>query len=106
MKLLTKEILAKLPKIGSTDGKGDDAIAQVKFFSPVGGSTWYITEFDGEDEMYGFARLNDWNDLAEPGYVSLRELQSIKLPFGLGIERDMHWSPKSLRECKKELGIT
>lgn len=105
MKLLTKEILAKLPKIGSTDGQGDNAIAQVKFFSPVGGSTWYITEFDGNDEMFGFVRLNDWNDDAELGYISLSELESVKLGFGLKIERDMHWAPKKLSECKKELGI-
>ena len=34
----------------------------------------------------------------EAGYFSLSELKSIKGPFGLGIERDMHWQPRPLTE--------
>jgi hypothetical protein len=105
MMLLTKENRAALPKLYSQE-KESDPMCFVKFFSPTNGSTWYITEFDGEDTMFGFARLNDWNDMAELGYISLSELASIKLSFGLRIERDMHWKPKRLSECKKELGIS
>jgi hypothetical protein len=31
---------------------------------------------------------------AELGSVRISELESIRLPFGLGIERDLHWTPK------------
>ena len=33
-------------------------------------------------------------DCAELGSVRISELESIRGPFGLGIERDLHWSPK------------
>jgi hypothetical protein len=32
---------------------------------------------------------------AECGTVSMQELMSLKLPFGLSIERDMHFEPFS-----------
>ena len=35
----------------------------------------------------------------ELGMISMQELTSAKLPFGLSIERDLHWEPtKSLTE--------
>ena len=44
-KLLTAEIKAKLPKIGSMDGKDPTTVPiVVKFFSPYNGWTWYATE--------------------------------------------------------------
>ncbi len=94
MILLTKEIKAKLPKIGSQDGKGYDAIAQVKFFHPASSWIWYITEYDGEDEMYG---LVDGHE-KELGYISLAELEGVQVR-GLKIERDLHWKPRPLSEC-------
>ena len=36
----------------------------------------------------------------ELGYFSLKELQSVKDPLGLPIERDLHFEPKSLRELR------
>ena len=95
MKLLTKEILDKLPPLYSQDGKGWDAIAQVKFFAPWSSWTWWATEYDPKTRIFfglvdGFER--------ELGYFSLDELQEVQGPFGLGIERDMYWTPKSLKE--------
>ena len=52
MKLLTKEIKKKLPKLYSQE-KVEDPIVQVKFFDPVGSFTWYAYEFDGEDLFFG-----------------------------------------------------
>jgi hypothetical protein len=34
----------------------------------------------------------------ELGYFSLDELESVRGPFGLKIERDLYWKPKTLRE--------
>jgi Protein of unknown function (DUF2958) len=47
MKLLTKDILRRLPSIGSQPDKGLDALAVVKFFTPDSSWTWYASEFDG-----------------------------------------------------------
>jgi hypothetical protein len=39
----------------------------------------------------------------ELGYVNLQEIEEVKLPFGLKIERDMFWSPdKTLIEYWNE----
>ncbi len=112
MKLLTKEleeIFEKYP-IGSQDGLGGNAIVIAKFFNPTGIGTWLITEAekteDGDYEMFGYCHLGD-DDLAELGYIKLSELEKIKLPFGLSIERDLYL-PKdcNLIQAMEITGIT
>lgn len=98
MKLLTAENRKKLPTLGEQEGKGFDAVAYVKFFGG-GRWTWYATEFDGEDEFFGYVVSGLGPDCDEWGYFRLSELQELRFPpFGLGIERDRHFSPRSLRE--------
>ena len=99
MKLLTEEIRRKLPPLRSQEAQGGDAIAHVKFFTPDSSWTWYVTEFDGEDALFG---LVDGHE-KELGYFSLSELQSVRGPMGLAIERDLYWRPKPLREIAQEL---
>lgn len=48
MKLLTNDILARLPKIGETENDPDPMLV-CKFFYPDFSWTWYAIEFDGED---------------------------------------------------------
>lgn len=96
MKLLTKAIEKKLPALHSTDGKGDEAVAQVKFFALGSSWTWYATEFDGEDTFFG---LVDGFE-KELGYFSLKELESVKFLGIQGIERDINWKPRKLSELK------
>lgn len=87
---MTQEIRDKFAKIpfGSTDGLPEDQQKVIcKFFNPTGIGTWYILEFDGEDTLYGLCCLQE----KELGYVSLNELQTTKVRWGLGIERDIHW---------------
>jgi hypothetical protein len=93
MKLMTKEILNKLPKIGATEKLADDQKRVfVKYFNPCGAGTWYGLEFDPvERTFFGYANITD----GEFGYFSLDELESVKGPFGLGIERDLHWDDKT-----------
>ena len=94
MKLLTKEVLEKLPKLYTQEEKGLDAIAIVKFFTPDSNWTWYATEFDGDDLFFG---LVDGFE-KEIGYFRLSELKSVKGALGLPIERDMYFKPKTLKE--------
>ena len=95
MKLLTKElenIFEKYP-IGSQDGLRGNAKVIAKFFNPVGAGTWIITEAEklenGDYDMYGYCHLGD-DEMAEFGYVRLSELQELKLPFGMTVERDLY----------------
>ena len=98
MKLLTKEIIKKLPKLYSQENE-KDPIVQVKFFDPTGSFTWYATEFDGEDLFFGKV-VSSLCPEGELGYFSLSELKSIRGRMGLGIERDLYFTPKLLSECK------
>jgi len=105
MKLLTKALEKALPALYSQDGKGDEAIVYAKFFNPMGAATWFVTEYDPENRIFfGYADLfgQGPDGGAELGYVSLDELQAVKLPLGLGIERDIHFTPKTLAEAKRK----
>ena len=102
MKLITKEILAKLEKAGAeavdVTETGNDIKPWLKLFNPVGAGTWLIAAISEDgDTMYGLCDLGMGHP--ELGYVSLHELESITLPMGLGIERDMYFEPtKTLAE--------
>ena len=52
MKLLTEEIRKQLPPLYGQDGKGGDAIAYVKFFTPDSSWTWYATEFSPDEGTF------------------------------------------------------
>ena len=87
MKLLTKEIKAKLAK---NVGDGNVDKPYLKLFNPTGVGTWLITEYNEETGlMFGLCDLG----YPELGYVSLEEIESVELPFGLKIERDMYFEP-------------
>lgn len=92
--LMTKELEKKFSKypIGSQDGKGMDAEVIVKYFNPCGAGTWLITEGEKQDNgdwlLFGYCYLFEW----EWGYIALSELESVQLPFGLKIERELYSS--------------
>lgn len=89
MKLLTKEIIREFEKVGHQETTPiEDKICIVKFFNPAGDGTWYMTEF--EEQEGRFFGVVDMNGELEWGYSSLDEMQAIKGPLGIGIERDMY----------------
>ena len=92
MKLLTKEIIAKLKKspFYSTE-KQDVAPVIVKYFAPWTNWTWFVLEATQEDGEWMFFGLVQGHE-TELGYFSLAELQSVTGPFGLRIERDLYLS--------------
>ena len=104
MKLITKDIKAKLEanwrEVAAKYEAGDEDINETvvcKFFNPCGAATWLITQLDPEDGdiMYGLADLGF--GCVEYGSISLSEIKSVRLPFGLKIERDLHFNPKGRR---------
>ena len=94
MNLINEEIIRRFKEypLYSQDGKGDESIVLVKYFNPVGAGTWLITEAelqeDGDWLLFGYCHIWCW----EWGYVMLSDLENLKLPFGLTIERDLYIS--------------
>ena len=84
MILLTPELRERLLANGRR--RGLDHVPVVKFFNPLGVGTWLATELDEDgDTLFGLADLGD----PELGSFSLAEMQSLELPLGMGIERDI-----------------
>jgi len=106
--LLDPETRAKLPHLYANEEKGLEVQAVVKFFLPGSSWTWYASEgspvdadgyYDTDKPKVDFIffGLVDGLEL-EFGYFSLRELESVRSPLGLPIERDLDFEPTSLQE--------
>lgn len=96
MKLLTKEQRQRMIANGrvngrraARDGNTKDFKPVVKLFCPWSWGTWLLSELDCEDNDIAFGLA----DLGHPelGTVRLSELEAIRGPGGLGIERDLHF---------------
>jgi len=98
--LMPANIARRIPKMRGQEDV-DDPIVYLKLFSPYSGARWLITEFDGRDEMFGWAELHPGG--GELGYMSLRELEGLNrrgLPL---VERDMYWgNPRPLSKAKRD----
>ena len=94
---MNEEIKNKIPKLYEQDNKGLNAIAYVKFFTPDSNWTWYAIEFDGNDIFFGLVD----GLCKELGYFSLSELESVRGPLGLKIEKDLYFEPTILEELMK-----
>ena len=63
----------------------------VKLFAPWGAATWLLTELDPEDDDIAFGLCDLGMGSPELGTVRLSELESVRGPAGLRIERDRHF---------------
>ena len=89
MELITKEIAQKLPRLYETEHQ-KDATLWLKFFTPWMYCSWYVAEYDEKNRIFfGWVRglADEW------GYFSLNELEGIRGPGGLRIERDICFHP-------------
>ena len=108
MKLLTQEIRKKLPPLYAQDGKGGKAVVHCKMFTPDSNWTWLILEGEpvldesGNEVDFQFFGLVEGFE-KELGYFNLSELESVKGPMGLSIERDLYFQPKTLEEIAPEM---
>lgn len=110
MRLLAEEIKKKLPKLYSTEKiPTAEKICICKFFTPWTYWTWYVVEGeereDGDWLFFGYVEGHE----KEWGYFSLSELQSVRGPFCLRIERDLYHDGdgkrfKDFHEDFKEVG--
>ena len=90
-KLVPRHVRVALPPLRSTEGKADP-LAVAKFFTPDGRFTWYALEFDGKDTFFGLVD----GQARELGYFSLHELENVRGPLGLAVERDIAFAPTPL----------
>ena len=101
MKLLTKAQQEQLIEIGfkqksvKSTPREIDFLPVVRLFNPCGAGTWLLTEIEPgtENIACGLADLDC--ECPEFGTIDLKELKAHKGPLGLGIERDLHWSPRA-----------
>ncbi len=112
MKLLTKEIEKRLPRLYSQENVSDPVV-HAKFFTPDSSWTWFVTEASEEPNAppvlsgtlravqshpevlffgYVIGLEKEW------GYFTLSELMKYRSRFGLGIERDMYFKPGPFSE--------
>lgn len=105
MKLLTPQLIKRFKEVGDQlESKNPLVIA--KFFDPVGSATWYATQYNPQTNIcYGYVmglvadpqgRFDEW------GPFLVDELESIRRPFGLTIERDIHFSETPFDEIFKK----
>ncbi len=97
--MLTQEIIKKLPAIHSMEETDPSEIPIIcKFFTPWAGWTFFVTEGElildetgeqtGDYLFFGYV-VGHYREL---GYFVLSELEEINGPFGLKVERDLHFS--------------
>lgn len=87
-----------MPRVYEQDGKGDDAVAFLHYFS--GSYDAFITERDtshAQLQAFGLAGFNG-HDL-ELGYVSLPEL------FKAGVELDLYFKPTTLGAIRAQFKL-
>ena len=102
MKILTQEIRAKLLENGETqrvavrsgldDVQPIDPYSVVKLFTPDANATWLLTELDPEDDDLAFGLCDLGLGEPELGYVRISELQALRGPLRLAVERDLHFT--------------
>jgi hypothetical protein len=99
--LMPDSIRAKLPTEDQALNQGLDAIVHVKYFLPGTGLTWYVVGYDPDDDiLYNFqcgaAHLDD-----EMGTVFLHELEQLCAGGMFYVERDLYFTPITLREARE-----
>jgi hypothetical protein len=120
MKLITKELLRRIPPLYSKENESDPMVV-CKFFMPDGAFTWYViegstrekdgcgfavncnhqplTEYDPErDDILFFGYVTGLGP--EVGYFTLSELQAVRGTLRLPIERDLFFDQCRLSELK------
>ncbi len=128
MKLITAAtapLLIAAYQHSACTGKSGQAVL-AKFFTPWAGCTWWITEGMPVDEagqpvaveyldwlasdadrynwhLFGFADIGA-PECAELGYTMLAELQAVRGPGGLRIERDTNYGCHNIDDILIEYG--
>lgn len=94
MKLIPKN--HTVPLLYTTE-EDKNPLCYIKLFTPDSSWSWYIIEIDeSSDVCFGYVVGLE----KELGYFSIRELEGIRGPLNLAVERDMNFTPMLLSEVK------
>ena len=78
----------------------DDPLIVAKYFNPVWAQTWFMTEYDPDTGVFmGFVTgmpFPEW------GSIWIRDFIDLELPFGMKIERDIHFQSQPFSEAVPE----
>jgi DUF2958 family protein len=84
----------ELPSLYATDGD-PDPLVRAKFFTPDSSWTWYCIEYSPlERRAFGLVSGHD----KELGYFTIPELEQVRGPYGLQVERDLWFTARPLSE--------
>ena len=93
---IPEDMADKIPALYSTEDS-EDPVAVLKYFTPDSSFTWYLTEYDPEQRLaFGLVVGHE----RELGYFSFTELEVLRGPRGLPVERDLHFEPTPVSACK------
>lgn len=89
--LLTAELRTHLRRNADISDRAEtDHKPVVKFFTPDASATWLFSELAADqDTLFGLCDLGHGSP--ELGYASLAEIQSLRGPLRLLVERDRHF---------------
>ena len=102
MELLTQEIEKRLPALYSQE-EVEDPICVLKYFTPDAQWSWFIVEGEKREDgnwLFFGKVVSPMVPEGELGYVTLSELENVRGPLGLPIERDIYWKDTPLSKCK------
>jgi hypothetical protein len=71
--------------------RSEDFRPVVKLFTPWGGASWLLTELDPDNNDIAFGLCDLGMGCPELGSVSLSEIEAVRGPMGLRVERDLHF---------------
>ena len=99
MKLMTKAIQEQAEK-QYDEGSDMEQKVVAKYFDPMGSWKWFLMNKKKDDSYcWGIVKGHE----VEMGSFSIDELENIKLPFGLGIERDTMFKPMKAKDVWDKL---
>lgn len=78
----------------AAEGKRGDPYPVVKLFTPDAHATWLLTELDPTDGDTAFGLCDVGLGAPELAHVKLSDLEAIRGPNRLPVQRDLHFEPK------------
>ncbi|MBF0313350.1 MAG: DUF2958 domain-containing protein [Oligoflexia bacterium] len=96
--LIPPEIAQSIPMLYQTENT-KDPIVHAKLFHPCSNWTWFVLEYDPVDRLcFGLTCGFE----SELGYFAVEELEDVVVN-GLGVERDLYFTPKPLSQVRAQL---
>ena len=97
-KLIPQTLLNDIPDLYATEGSLNPT-CHIKLFTPDSCFTWFIIEISKTDmTCYGYVQGLD----SELGYFSLNEIELLRGPLGLSVERDTSFEPTLFATIKQK----